>query len=78
MNLADYQIQVQNICDGLSEADSAHAEQYAKHAQTIRGKCGNYSRRQQKLSSQIAAQPVVVFHEAYEYIVQEIWTDTGR
>ena len=24
-----------------------------------------------ELSSQIAAQPVVVFHEAYEYIVQE-------
>ena len=33
MNLADYQIQVQNICEGLSEADSVHAEQYAKHAQ---------------------------------------------
>ena len=27
MNLEDYQIQVQNICNGLSEADSAHAEQ---------------------------------------------------
>ena len=38
MNLADYQIQVQNICEGLSEADSVHAEQYAKHAQTYQGK----------------------------------------
>ena len=71
MNLADYQIQVQNICEGLSEADSAHAEQYAKHAQTYQGKVRELQQEVAELSSQIAAQPVVVFHEAYEYIVQE-------
>ena len=71
MNLADYQIQVQNICEGLSEADSAHAEQYAKHAQTYQGKVRELQQEAAELSSQIAAQPVVVFHEAYEYIVQE-------
>ena len=71
MNLADYQIQVQNICEGLSEADSAHAEQYAKHAQTYQGKVRELQQAAAELSSQIAAQPVVVFHEAYEYIVQE-------
>ena len=71
MNLADYQIQVQNICEGLSEADSVHAEQYAKHAQTYQGKVRELQQAAAELSSQIAAQPVVVFHEAYEYIVQE-------
>lgn len=71
MNLADYQIQVQNICEGLSEADSAHAEQYAKHAQTYQGKVRELQQEAAELSSQIAAQPVVVFHGAYEYIVQE-------
>ena len=71
MNLADYQIQVQNICNGLSEADSAHAEQYAKNAQTYQGKVQELQQEAAELSSQIAAQPVVVFHEAYEYIVQE-------
>lgn len=71
MNLADYQIQVQNICEGLSEADSVHAEQYAKHAQTYQGKVRELQQEAAELSSQIAAQPVVVFHEAYEYIVQE-------
>ena len=71
MNLADYQIQVQNICEGLSEADSVHAEQYAKHAQTYQGKVRELQQEVAELSSQIAAQPVVVFHEAYEYIVQE-------
>lgn len=71
MNLADYQIQVQNICNGLSEADSAHAEQYAKNAQTYQGKVQELQQEAAELASQIAAQPVVIFHEAYEYIVQE-------
>ena len=71
MNLADYQIQVQNICNGLSEADSAHAEQYAKNAQTYQGKVQELKQEAAELASQIASQPVVIFHEAYEYIVQE-------
>lgn len=71
MSLADYQIQVQNICNGLSEADSAHAEQYAKNAQTYQEKVQELQQDAAELASQIASQPVVVFHEAYEYIVQE-------
>ena len=71
MNLADYQIQVQNICNGLSEADSANAEQYAKNAQTYQGKVQELQQEAAELASQIASQPVVIFHEAYEYIVQE-------
>lgn len=71
MNLADYQIQVQNICNGFSEADSAHAEQYAKNAQTYQGKVQELQQEAAELASQIASQPVVIFHEAYEYIVQE-------
>ena len=71
MNLADYQIQVQNICNGLSEADSAHVEQYAENAQTYQGKVQELQQEAAELASQIASQPVVIFHEAYEYIVQE-------
>lgn len=71
MNLADYQIQVQNICNGLSEADSAHAEQYAKNAQTYQEKVQELQQEAAELASQIASQPVVIFHEAYEYIAQE-------
>ncbi len=71
MNLADYQMQVQNICNGLSEADSAHAEQYAENAQTYQGKVQELQQEAAELASQIASQPVVIFHEAYEYIVQE-------
>ncbi|WP_296118949.1 metal ABC transporter substrate-binding protein [uncultured Eubacterium sp.] len=71
MNLADYQIQVQNICNGLSEADSAHAEQYAENAQIYQGKVQELQQEAAELASQIASQPVVIFHEAYEYIAQE-------
>ena len=71
MNLADYQIQVQNICNELSEADSTHAEQYAENAQNYQGKVQELQQEAAELASQIASQPVVIFHEAYEYIVQE-------
>ena len=71
MNLADYQIQVQNICNGLSEADSVHAEQYAENAQNYQGKVQELQQEAAELASQIASQSVVIFHEAYEYIVQE-------
>lgn len=71
MNLDDYQIQVQNICNGLSEADSTHADRYAANAQTYQAKVQELQQETAELASQIAAQPVVIFHEAYEYIVQE-------
>ena len=71
MNLDDYQIQVQNICNGLSEADSTHADRYAANAQTYQAKVQKLQQETAELASQIAAQPVVIFHEAYEYIVQE-------
>lgn len=71
MNLDDYQIQVQNICNGLSEADSTHADRYAANAQTYQAKVQELQQETTELASQIAAQPVVIFHEAYEYIVQE-------
>lgn len=71
MNLDDYQIQVQNICNGLSEADSTHADRYAVNAQTYQAKVQELQQETAELASQIAAQPVVIFHEAYEYIVQE-------
>ena len=75
MNLADYQIQVQNICDGLSKVDGTHAEQYAKNAHTYQGKVQELQQEAEALMTQIAAQPVVIFHEAYEYIVQEYGLD---
>lgn len=71
MNLDDYQIQIQNICNGLSEADSTHAGRYAANAQTYQAKVQELQQETAELASQIAAQPVVIFHEAYEYIVQE-------
>ena len=71
MNLDDYQIQVQNICNGLSEADSTHADRYAANAQTYQAKVQELQQETAELASQVAAQPVVIFHEAYEYIVQE-------
>lgn len=71
MNLEDYQIQVQNICEGLSESDSAHAEQYAENTRNYQEKVQKLQQEAQILKEQIQSQPVVIFHEAYEYIVEE-------
>ena len=71
MNLEDYQIQIQNICEGLSEADNTHAEQYAKNAHVYQEKVQELQQEAQALKKQIEGQPVVIFHEAYEYIVQQ-------
>ena len=51
-------------------SEHSHGDENA-HAQTYQGKVRELQQEAAELSSQIAAQPVVVFHEAYEYIVQE-------
>lgn len=71
MNMSDYQQQIQNICQGLSEADAHHAAQYQENAQSYQEKVQELQTEAEKLKAQIQSQPVVVFHEAYEYIVQE-------
>ena len=71
MDMSDYQQQIQNICQGLSEADAHHAAQYQENAQSYQEKVQELQTEAEKLKAQIQSQPVVVFHEAYEYIVQE-------
>lgn len=71
MNMSDYQQQIQNICQGLSEADEKHAAQYQENAEIYQEKVQELQTEAAELKAQIQNQPVVVFHEAYEYIVQE-------
>ena len=78
MNLDDYQIQVQNICNGLSEADSTHADRYAANAQTYQAKVQELQQETAELASQIAAQPVVIFHESIRIYRAGIRTAAGR
>ena len=71
MNMEDYQIQIQNICDGLSEADRIHADRYAENTRIYQSKVRELQQEAAALKQKISARPVVIFHEAYEYVVQE-------
>lgn len=70
MNLKDYQLQVSNIAEGLAKADTDHAEEYLKNAESY---CEKVQALQNEYSGleQVAGKKVILFHEAYDYIAKE-------
>lgn len=71
MNTGLYAGMVQNIAEGLIQADKVHAAEYEANAE-------NYCKQIQKLTDQIAklkeelsGRNVIIFHEAYEYVAQQ-------
>ncbi len=84
MNVDNYMIQVQNICDGLtaavsdtqdagaSAADPGIAETFRTNTETYLGKLEDLAEECAGLADEIAGRPVVLFHEAYEYLADEL------
>lgn len=71
MSPADYRIQVQTICEGLSDADADHAEVYRKNSDEYLAKVLALQEEYQDLASGLEDMPVILFHEAYEYVAEE-------
>ena len=71
MNMENYEEQVENITEQLSETDTAHADQYEANGAAYREKIRELCSRADSLKAQIAGEPVVIFHEAYAYVAQE-------
>ena len=71
MSMDDYCTQVETICEGLTEADSAGAEQYERNTQSYLEKIAALQEEYSDVVSVLQGQPVVLFHEAYEYIAEE-------
>lgn len=67
-----YAQMVQNIAGALEEADPAHAELYQKNADRYCGEIGNLTDELEGLREAAAGKPVVIFHEAYAYVAQEL------
>lgn len=75
MNTEYYAHMVQNIAESFKDADPEHAQIYQANAD-------DYCKKIQKLTDEIealrgtaAGKQVVIFHEAYEYVAEELGMD---
>lgn len=71
MSVSAYETQVQTIADGLSEADPERSSAYQNGAKAYLGKLDELKKRQEKLKQEISGQSVILFHEAYAYVVED-------
>ncbi|MCD8216474.1 MAG: metal ABC transporter substrate-binding protein [Clostridiales bacterium] len=74
MSIDDYMVQVETICAGLSEADpdAAHCELYEQNADEYLEKLEALETEYADVFSDLNGQPVVLFHEAYEYLADDL------
>ncbi|MCD7920850.1 MAG: metal ABC transporter substrate-binding protein [Clostridiales bacterium] len=72
MSMEKYMVQVQTICDGLAEADAEHSEIYAQNAEVYLGKVQSLRDEYSDLTEFLDGQSVVLFHEAYEYLADDL------
>lgn len=67
-----YAEMVENIANALMSADPAHKDGYRANADAYCEKIAGLTEQMDELRGKMAGQPVVVFHEAYEYVAQEL------
>ena len=67
----DYMIQVQTIADGLAAVDPARADVYQENAAAYITEVQELKREYADALAGLAGQPVILFHEAYEYVAAE-------
>lgn len=72
MSISHYKQQVERICQGLMEADSDHGAYYRQNCDTYLEKISRVERKAEEVKEQAKGVPVVIFHEAYEYLAQEL------
>jgi len=74
MSIENYMVQVETICSGLSEADpdAAHSELYGQNAADYLEKLEALETGYADVFSELNGRPVVLFHEAYEYLADDL------
>ncbi len=72
MSVTDYRKQVETIRDGLAAADPAHAGTYRENAAVYLKELDGLAAECEDLKEQLAGQPVVLFHEAYACLAEEL------
>lgn len=76
MSVELYRQQIENIADGLAEADPVHSENYFANAGIYDGKLEALQAEQEKVQVLAEGQPAVMFHCAYEYVAVEMGLET--
>lgn len=71
MSMQAYMVQVQTISNGLCGADPDHAERYRQNADDYVEKVQALREEYRDVAGGLEGLPVVLFHEAYEYVADE-------
>lgn len=75
MNTEYYAQMVQNIAEAFEEADPQNAKIYQVNADNYCAKIQELTDEMGRLREKAAGEPVVIFHEAYEYVAKELGMD---
>lgn len=76
MDTRYYAGMVQSIAEALEEADPANAGLYQMNAEDYCGKIQKLTDEMEEVRVAAEGKPVVIFHEAYEYVAGELGMDT--
>lgn len=77
MDTRRYRHMVENIAEAFMEADPAHAHIYQENAAQYGEKIQLLTEEMKKLREATSGKPVVIFHEAYEYVAEELGMDVA-
>ena len=75
MDTRRYKLMVENIAEAFKEADPVHAHIYQENAERYGEKIQLLTEELEELREVTSAKPAVIFHEAYEYVVEELGMD---
>lgn len=71
MNTELYAGMVQNIAEGLSQADRERQETYQENSVKYCEKIQKLTDQIEELKKELSGREVIIFHEAYEYVAQQ-------
>lgn len=71
MSMSSYLVQLETIRDGLIQADPEKEEIYQTNEAEYAGQVQALMDDAQDLTETLAGQPVILFHEAYEYVADD-------
>ncbi|MCI5713701.1 MAG: metal ABC transporter substrate-binding protein [Lachnospiraceae bacterium] len=72
MNVSDYEIQVQTIAEKLGELMPTEAKQFTENANAYLTKLDVLEQEINELKLVTEGQNIVIFHEAYDYVADEL------
>lgn len=72
MSVSRYRIMVSTIAEELAKADPTHADLYDANAKEYDGKLAKLEEEQQSLKELTAGKNIIIFHEAYAYVADDL------